>query len=210
MLDVIVDLRVGSPSLRTLDRRRTHRGQRMRGPHLRGTRSRLYRADRRRQSFLPMLDFYDPHRRRGVHPLDAQIGIEWPLDTAPILSDKDQAAPSLSAAQASLMLPDYARCRGLCQLACPFLRTPTASARLAAAPAASRRSARPAGRGSGRDRARSRPGAAPGGVGLAGRRADPLRVGARATRKRTWPARTRSSGRRWSRGRCRARRPRPA
>jgi dTDP-4-dehydrorhamnose 3,5-epimerase len=54
---------------------------------------------------------YDPDREHGIHPLDPEIGIEWPLDTAPILSGKDESAPSLSVARASLILPDYGSCR---------------------------------------------------------------------------------------------------
>ena len=38
---------------------------------------------------------YAPGREHGVHPLDPDIGIDWPVDVEPILSDKDAAAPSL-------------------------------------------------------------------------------------------------------------------
>jgi dTDP-4-dehydrorhamnose 3,5-epimerase len=53
---------------------------------------------------------YAPGREHGVHPLDPDIGISWPADLDPILSDKDAAAPSLEQARAAGSLPDYADC----------------------------------------------------------------------------------------------------
>src|SRR5712691_3669537 len=111
ILDVIVDVRVGSPSYgRWTAVELTERNG-----------CAVLISEGLGHAFAALTDdakifylcstFYDPHREHGVHPLDPEIGIEWPIDTAPILSDKDQAAPSLSAARASLMLPDYARCR---------------------------------------------------------------------------------------------------
>lgn len=111
ILDVIVDLRIGSPSYGhwTAVELSERNGRA------------VFISEGLGHAFAALTDdakifylcstFYDPHREHGVHPLDTEIGIEWPIDTAPILSDKDQAAPSLSAARASLMLPDYARCR---------------------------------------------------------------------------------------------------
>lgn len=111
ILDVIVDVRVGSPSYgRWTSVELTEENA-----------DAVFISEGLGHAFAALTDdakifylcstFYDPQRERGVHPLDAQIGIEWPLDTAPILSEKDQAAPSLSAARTSLMLPDYTRCR---------------------------------------------------------------------------------------------------
>jgi dTDP-4-dehydrorhamnose 3,5-epimerase len=53
---------------------------------------------------------YAPGREHGVGALDPDIGIEWPAEVKPILSDKDAAAPSLSTAQSAGILPDYACC----------------------------------------------------------------------------------------------------
>ena len=39
---------------------------------------------------------YNPSGEREINPLDSQIGIEWPKDIEPLLSPKDEAAPSLS------------------------------------------------------------------------------------------------------------------
>ena len=46
----------------------------------------------------------------GVHPLDPDIGIEWPTDAEPVLSGKDAAAPTLEQARQAGLLPDYADC----------------------------------------------------------------------------------------------------
>jgi dTDP-4-dehydrorhamnose 3,5-epimerase len=46
-----------------------------------------------------------------VHPLDPAIGIAWPSETEPVLSDKDAAAPTLAEAQTAGLLPDYAECQ---------------------------------------------------------------------------------------------------
>ena len=42
---------------------------------------------------------YAPGREHGVHPLDPEIGIEWPADITPLLSPKDAAAPTLAQAR---------------------------------------------------------------------------------------------------------------
>ena len=53
---------------------------------------------------------YSPGREHGVHPLDPDIGIEWPADTQPVLSPKDAAAPTLEEARQAGLLPVYADC----------------------------------------------------------------------------------------------------
>lgn len=112
VLDVVVDLRVGSPTfgrwdavlLDDVDRRA------------------VYIAEGVGHAFLSLEDdstvlylcstAYAPGREHGVHPLDPEIGISWPTtgrDGSPLelrLSDKDAAAPSLSEAAAAGLLPD--------------------------------------------------------------------------------------------------------
>ena len=44
-------------------------------------------------------DYYAPEHERSILWNDADIGIEWPLDTQPLLSGKDQAACKLSEAE---------------------------------------------------------------------------------------------------------------
>lgn len=50
---------------------------------------------------------YAPGIEHGVHPLDPAIGIAWPQDVPPILSGKDAAAPSLEEAARAGLLPVY-------------------------------------------------------------------------------------------------------
>jgi dTDP-4-dehydrorhamnose 3,5-epimerase len=54
---------------------------------------------------------YNPSREHGIHPLDPALGIAWPADLEPLLSDRDAAAPSLAEARAAGLLPDYRTCQ---------------------------------------------------------------------------------------------------
>jgi dTDP-4-dehydrorhamnose 3,5-epimerase len=107
VLDVVVDIRVGSATygsyefvrLDDVDRRA------------------VYLSEGLGHGFIALEDNttvmylcstgYAPNREHGIHPLDPQLGIEWPLDLAPILSEKDQSAPSLEQARASGLLPNF-------------------------------------------------------------------------------------------------------
>ena len=109
VLDVIVDLRVGSESfgawefvqLDDVDRRS------------------VYLSEGLGHGFVALTDdatlhycvseTYNPTGERGIHPLDPDLGIDWPTET-PILSAKDEAAPSLEEALKSDLLPKYADC----------------------------------------------------------------------------------------------------
>jgi dTDP-4-dehydrorhamnose 3,5-epimerase len=55
---------------------------------------------------------YASGREHGISPLDPAIGIGWQLEPgdAPVLSDKDAAAPSLDEALRAGRLPRYADC----------------------------------------------------------------------------------------------------
>ena len=110
ILDVVVDLRVGSPGFGRwaavqLDDQ---------------ARRALYIAEGLGHAFVALSDQatvlylcstpYAPDREHGVHPLDPAIGIDWPAATEAVLSDKDRAAPSLAEAVSSGLLPDYGDC----------------------------------------------------------------------------------------------------
>jgi dTDP-4-dehydrorhamnose 3,5-epimerase len=111
IIDVVVDLRVGSPSF--------GRWQAVRLDD--ESRNALYIGEGLGHAFTALSDQatvlylcstpYAPAREHGVHPLDPAIGIEWPDDVDTVLSDKDAAAPSLAEAQAEALLPDYAACQ---------------------------------------------------------------------------------------------------
>ena len=115
VLDVVVDVRVGSPTfgaadavvLDDVDRRA------------------LYLSEGLGHAFLALSDGanvtylcsepYAPGREHGVHPLDPALDLRalpgWPADLEPLLSDKDAAAPSLAEARDSGLLPSYADCQ---------------------------------------------------------------------------------------------------
>jgi dTDP-4-dehydrorhamnose 3,5-epimerase len=120
-LDVVVDLRTGSPTfgqweavlLDDVDRRG------------------VYIAEGLGHAFQSLQDgtvvaylcseTYAPQREHGVHPLDADLAIGWPTrarDGSPLeprLSDKDAAAPTLRQAQDAGLLPSYETCRAYTQ-----------------------------------------------------------------------------------------------
>jgi dTDP-4-dehydrorhamnose 3,5-epimerase len=110
VLDVIVDLRVGSPTFGRWDAVRLDDVDRRA----------VYVAEGLGHAFMALSDgatvvylcseVYSPTREFGIHPLDPEIGIEWPTDHTPELSPKDDAAPSLADARRAGLLPDYRDC----------------------------------------------------------------------------------------------------
>jgi dTDP-4-dehydrorhamnose 3,5-epimerase len=115
VFDVVVDVRVGSPSYGSweavlLDDR---------------TRKAVYVGEGLGHAFLALTDGsvvqylcstpYAPDREHGVDPLDPDIGIEWPLTgrdgqrLGGLLSAKDEKAPRLSEARERGILPSYER-----------------------------------------------------------------------------------------------------
>jgi dTDP-4-dehydrorhamnose 3,5-epimerase len=110
VLDVVVDLRVGSPTFGTWDAVRLDDADRRV----------LYLAEGLGHSFCALEpdstvvylcnDVYRPGAEHGVHPLDAELAIPWPADS-PVLSPKDAAAPTLAEARDAGALPDYETCR---------------------------------------------------------------------------------------------------
>ncbi len=111
IIDVVVDLRVGSPGF-----------GRWQAVQLDDeSRRALYISEGLGHAFVALSDQatvlylcstpYAPAREHGVHPLDPAIGIAWPADLAPTLSGKDASAPSLAEAQSAGLLPDYGACQ---------------------------------------------------------------------------------------------------
>ena len=54
---------------------------------------------------------YTPAREKGINPLDPALGLPVPADITPLLSAKDTAAPTLAEAEAQGLLPTYEECR---------------------------------------------------------------------------------------------------
>jgi dTDP-4-dehydrorhamnose 3,5-epimerase len=112
IIDVVVDLRVGSPGFGRWEAVRLDDE----------TRRVVYISEGLGHAFVAVSDQatvlylcstpYAPGREHGVHPLDPAIGIAWPADLQQVLSDKDASAPSLSEAQSAGLLPDYGSCQG--------------------------------------------------------------------------------------------------
>ncbi|BBY79920.1 dTDP-4-dehydrorhamnose 3,5-epimerase [Mycolicibacterium pulveris] len=109
VFDVVVDIRVGSPTFGRWDAVQLDDRDRRT----------IYLSEGLGHAFLALEDDstvmylcsapYDPQREHTVNPLDPALGIEWPrLDGDPILSDRDCQAPTLAEAAAAGLLPTWA------------------------------------------------------------------------------------------------------
>ena len=109
VLDVVVDIRVGSPTFGQWEGVRLDDVER----------KAVYLAEGLGHGFCALsqdatLTYlcsteYSPQREHGVHPLDPELGIDWPSDT-PVVSARDGAAPSFAEARQAGLLPDYEDC----------------------------------------------------------------------------------------------------
>jgi len=111
LLDVVVDVRVGSPTYGTweavtldpVDRRA------------------VYLSEGLGHAFCALQDHttalylctatYNPTAEHGIHPLDPDVAVDWPEGVTPLLSAKDDAAPTLAEAEAAGLLPTWEACR---------------------------------------------------------------------------------------------------
>ena len=110
LLDVVVDVRVGSPTFGA------HEAVELDGRSCRA----VYLAEGLGHAFIALEDDtvmaylcstpYAPGRERGVSPLDPALALPWPADLEPVLSEKDAAAPTLADAADSRLLPEFATC----------------------------------------------------------------------------------------------------
>lgn len=110
ILDVVVDIRVGSPTFGQWDAVELDDESR------RG----LYIAEGLGHAFCALSESatvgylcstpYSPGREFGIHPLDPALGLPWPSGAESVLSEKDAAAPTLAEAKASGLLPTMAEC----------------------------------------------------------------------------------------------------
>jgi dTDP-4-dehydrorhamnose 3,5-epimerase len=108
VLDVVVDIRIGSPTFGRWDSVLLDNRER---------RS-IYISEGLGHAFLALEDdstvmylcstSYNPGREHTVNVLDPALDITWPaLDGEPILSDRDREAPSLVEVEAAGLLPKW-------------------------------------------------------------------------------------------------------
>ncbi len=110
ILDIVVDIRVGSPTF----------GQYEAIELDSDNRSGLYISEGLGHAFCALSDSatvgylcsegYSPEREHGIHPLDPDLALPWPQGEQSVLSPKDAAAPLLAEAIASGLLPQYSDC----------------------------------------------------------------------------------------------------
>ena len=110
VLDLVVDLRVGSPTFGA------HDAVVLDAEQPRAT----YLSEGLGHAFLALADGssvtylvstgYAPEREFGIHPLDPELGLPWPDDLEFQISAKDAAAPSLAEAREKGLLPTMAQC----------------------------------------------------------------------------------------------------
>ncbi|WP_132878506.1 dTDP-4-dehydrorhamnose 3,5-epimerase family protein [Tamaricihabitans halophyticus] len=110
LLDVVVDIRIGSPTFGAWDAVRLDAEE----FHA------VYIPEGLGHAFIALEDdtalayfcstSYNPSAEHGISPLDTRLGLPWPDDIPHILSEKDTNAPSLAEAEAAGLLPKYVDC----------------------------------------------------------------------------------------------------
>ncbi|MGH3905543.1 MAG: dTDP-4-dehydrorhamnose 3,5-epimerase family protein [Pseudonocardiaceae bacterium] len=111
LLDIAIDVRVGSPTFGRWDAvqldTETYRA--------------VYLAEGIGHAFVALTDDtvmaylcstgYHPGAERTVNPLDPALALPWRTDLEPVLSDKDRGAPTLAEAAEAGLLPRWADCQ---------------------------------------------------------------------------------------------------
>ncbi|MFI9154906.1 dTDP-4-dehydrorhamnose 3,5-epimerase family protein [Streptomyces sp. NPDC053367] len=113
LLDVVVDLRVGSPTFGRWDSvvldAHSYRA--------------VYLEEGLGHAFIALRDGtvaaylnsaeYNPSAEHEIDPFDPQLGLPWPSDVEYLVSDRDRGAPTLAEAERAGLLPSYEACRAL-------------------------------------------------------------------------------------------------
>ena len=110
LVDYVVDIRVGSPTfgrwesvtLDTVDRRAVYLSE--------GLGHAFCALEDGTTAMYLCTSIYNPSAEHGIHPLDPEVGLVLPAGIDPLLSPKDDAAPSLAVAVLSGRLPTDAGC----------------------------------------------------------------------------------------------------
>ena len=105
VIDVLVDLRVGSPTFGEWDSVLLEMNER-KVVYLPSGIGHAFMALEDNSTVVYLCDQrYNPTNEHEIHPLDPTIGIKWPEGIEPLLSKKDAAAPSFDSVISSL--PKY-------------------------------------------------------------------------------------------------------
>ncbi len=109
VLDVVVDLRMGSPTFGTWEAVTLDDDERRAVYLAEGLGHALCALTADATVAYLCSSTYRPGHEHGIDPLDPELGIPWPVDV-PLLSTKDAAAPSLAEARAAGLLPAHDTC----------------------------------------------------------------------------------------------------
>lgn len=110
VLDLVVDIRLGSPTFGHWEFVRLDDEERRA----------VYLSEGLGHGFCALTDdativygvsaTFNPQREFAINPQDPELAVEWPTG-APQFSARDAAAPSLAETRAAGLLPDYAACQ---------------------------------------------------------------------------------------------------
>ncbi|WP_380283420.1 dTDP-4-dehydrorhamnose 3,5-epimerase family protein [Kitasatospora purpeofusca] len=110
LLDVVVDLRVGSPTFGQWD------SLVLDAVACQG----IYLSEGLGHAFMALEDDtvaaylnsteYNPGAEHEIDPFDPDLALPWPEDITPLVSDRDRNAPTLQQALQAGALPDYEAC----------------------------------------------------------------------------------------------------
>ncbi|MFD0205266.1 MULTISPECIES: dTDP-4-dehydrorhamnose 3,5-epimerase family protein [Saccharothrix] len=108
LLDVVVDLRVGSPTFGEWDAVELSE-EVFNSVYLpEGLGHALMALEDGTVASYLCSEGFNPKAERGVHPLS--VDLPWPADVAPLLSPRDADAPTLDEARDAGLLPSYDEC----------------------------------------------------------------------------------------------------
>ncbi len=108
-LDIVVDIRTGSPTYGAVDAVRLDTADR-RAVYVPEGVGHLLACLEAGTAIYLCSEVFNPVAERGINPLDPELNLPLPQGFAPIVSPKDEQAPTLAEAGAAGLLPTYAAC----------------------------------------------------------------------------------------------------
>ncbi|HMC71546.1 MAG TPA: dTDP-4-dehydrorhamnose 3,5-epimerase [Mycobacteriales bacterium] len=113
ILDVVVDIRDGSPSYCATSAVRLDDEERRAVFIAEGLGHAFCALTETAEVTYLVSTTYNPAAERTISPLDSALTMPWPKDLELVLSDRDRAAPTLADARDKGELPSYDACRRL-------------------------------------------------------------------------------------------------